>query len=216
MSVGLVGRFIEWVIHNGGLYLLLFIVFAETGLFVGFFLPGDSLLFAAGIYSNDLAAELYNVHYIIIVALVAVASILGSMVGYWFGLRSGPILFERKESFLFKRKYLLRAKSFYEQYGKATVFVSKFLPIIRTFAPITAGIVKMASKEFLQYNIVGSITWVSAMMLGGHYLQTIVLKRYGLNLKDHIELIAVTMVLVTTAPVLFKLFTGAKETSKSG
>src|SRR4051812_29996014 len=109
---GFIQRFIEWIIQNGGLYFLLFVIFAETGLFVGFFLPGDSLLFAAGIYMKDLTAEFFGLHWIFIIILVILASVLGGLVGYWFGYKAGPLMFERKETWLFKRKHLLRAKDF--------------------------------------------------------------------------------------------------------
>lgn len=208
---GLVQQFIEWIINNGGLYLLLFVVFAETGLFVGFFLPGDSLLFAAGIYISDLAAEFFGLHYSVIILLVIIASILGNLVGYWFGRKTGPLLYERKESFLFRKKHLVRATDFYHDYGKATIFLAKFLPIIRTFAPIVAGIVKMDRKTFVFYNILGSICWVASMMLGGHFLQSWVASEFGFSLKDHIEAITIGIILVTTLPVLYKLFFGKKK-----
>ncbi len=211
MNKGLIQQFIEWIIHNGGLYMLLFVIFAETGLFVGFFLPGDSLLFAAGIYINDLAREFFNIHYVVIIILVIIASILGNMVGFWFGNKTGPLLYQRKDSFLFKKKHLLRAHDFYEQYGKGTIFLAKFLPIIRTFAPIVAGIVKMDKKTFHFYNIIGSIVWVSTMMLGGHFLQSIVWRKFGYSLKDHIEAITIVIILITTLPVLYKLFFGKKK-----
>jgi membrane-associated protein len=208
---GLVQRFIEWIINNGGLYLLLFVVFAETGLFVGFFLPGDSLLFAAGIYISDLAKEFFGFHYSVIIILVIIASVLGNLVGYWFGRKTGPLLYERKETFLFRKKHLVRATDFYHDYGKATIFLAKFLPIIRTFAPIVAGVVKMDWKTFVFYNILGSICWVSSMMLGGHFLQSWVLNQFGFSLKDHIEAITIAIILVTTLPVLYKLFFGKKK-----
>ena len=211
MEKGLIQQFIEWIIHNGGLYVLLLVIFAETGLFLGFFLPGDSLLFAAGIYTNELATEFFNVHYSVVILLVIIASILGNMVGYWFGNKTGPVLYERKDSFLFKKKHLLRAHEFYEQYGKATIFLAKFLPIVRTFAPIVAGIVKMDKKTFHVYNIIGSIIWVSSMMLGGHFLQSWVQVRFGFSLKDHIEGIALGIILATTLPVLYKIFFGSRK-----
>lgn len=211
MEKGFIQQFIEWIIHNGGLYFMLFIVFAETGLFVGFFLPGDSLLFAAGIYASDLAKQFYDVHFSLIIVLVIIASVLGNMVGYWFGLKTGPLLYERKETWLFRKKHLLRAKDFYDHYGKGTIFLAKFVPIIRTFAPIVAGIVNMDKKTFTFYNIVGSIVWVTTMMLGGHYLQTWVRDRYGFDLKQHIEAITIGIILITTLPVLYKLFFTKKE-----
>jgi len=205
---GIVQQFIEWIIYNGGLYVLLLVIFAETGLFIGFFFPGDSLLFAAGIYTTELAKSFFDVHYSVIIILVIIASILGNIAGFWFGNKTGPLLFERKENWLFKRKYLVRAHDFYEQYGKGTIFLAKFLPIVRTFAPIVAGVVKMDKKTFHLYNILGSICWVSSMMLGGHFLQTWVQQKYNYSLKDHIEVIAIVIIIITTLPVIYKLLFG--------
>jgi membrane-associated protein len=211
MHQGIFQQFIEWVIYHGGLYVLLFIIFAETGLFVGFFLPGDSLLFTAGIYIDELAANFYHINYILLIALVIAASFTGSMVGYWIGFKTGPSMFHWRDRFLFKKKYLLKAKDFYEKHGKSTVFLSKFLPIIRTFAPLVAGIVEMPSPVFILFNLAGSIAWVSVMMVGGHFLQSIIDKKYGFSLKDHIELITLAIILVTTLPVIFKMITKKKQ-----
>jgi membrane-associated protein len=142
---------------------------------------------------------------------VIIASVLGNLVGYCFGRKTGPLLYERKETFLFRKKHLIRATDFYHDYGKATIFLAKFLPIIRTFAPIVAGIVKMDWKTFVFYNIVGSVCWVSSMMLGGHFLQSWVLTQFGFSFKDHIEAITIINILVTTLPVLYKLFFGKKD-----
>lgn len=210
MDKGFVQQFIEWIINNGGLYVLLLVVFAETGLFIGFFFPGDSLLFAAGIYLQSLSDEFYGVHWSIIMIMVMIASILGNMAGYWFGKKTGPILYERKDSWIFKKKHLIRARDFYLKYGKGTIFVAKFLPIVRTFAPIVAGIVKMERSSFMFYNIFGSICWVSSMMMGGYFLQSWVEKKFGYSLKDHIEAIAIVIIVVTTLPVLWKLFFSKK------
>lgn len=219
-SGGFIQRFITWIIENGGLYILLLVIFAETGLFVGFFLPGDSLLFAAGIFMGRLVNELagfpadthhpFGFYHVIIILMVIVASVLGNMVGYWFGYKTGPLLFERKDTWIFKKKHLVKARDFYHQYGKATIFLAKFLPIIRTFAPIVGGIVKMPKPQFIFYNIVGSVAWVSSMMLGGYFLQTWVEKKFGLSLKDHIEAITIIIILVTTLPVIYKLFFAKK------
>jgi membrane-associated protein len=211
MDKGFVQQFIEWIIHNGGFYFLLFVVFAETGLFVGFFLPGDSLLFAAGVYMDELAGQFFNTHYAVIILMVIIASVLGNLVGYWFGSKTGPLLYERKETWLFRKKHLLRATDFYNEYGKGTIFLAKFLPIIRTFAPIVAGVVKMNKATFIFYNILGSIAWVSSMMLGGYYLEGWVAKRFNFSLKDHIEAIAILIILITTLPVLYKLFFAKKK-----
>jgi len=211
LEAGFIQRFIEWIIQNGGIYVLLLVVFAETGLFVGFFLPGDALLFAAGMFVEDLAQEFFGVHYMVVVMLVIMASILGNLVGYWFGYKTGPLLFERKESFLFRRKHLLKAKEFYDRYGKATIFLAKFLPIVRTFAPIIAGVVKMEKSTFILYNVLGSLAWVLSMMLGGHFLQSWLLRQYGFSLKDHIEPITFGIILITTLPVLYKIFFSKKN-----
>jgi len=202
----MLNNLIDWIIDNGGLFILLFVVFAETGLFIGFFLPGDSLLFAAGIKMRELSASFYNVHYLVIILMVVVASVLGNLVGYWFGYKTGPLIYERKESWLFRKKHLLRAQEFYNKNGKATIFLAKFLPIIRTFAPIVGGIVRMYKPTFILYNILGSLAWVSTMMLGGHYLQNWVMTRFGFDLAQHIEVIAIGIILITTLPVLYKMF----------
>lgn len=207
---GFIHNFIDWVIQNGGLYFLLFIVFAETGLFVGFFLPGDSLLFAAGIYLTDLADEFFGLPYLVVV-LVIIASIAGNLVGYWFGRKAGPLLYERKETWLFRKKHLLKATDFYHHYGKGTIFLAKFLPILRTFAPIVAGIVKMDRKTFVLYNVLGSIAWVCSMMLGGHFMQTWVEKRFDFSMKDHIEAITLVIIVITTLPVLYKIFISKRK-----
>ena len=217
---GFLQRFIDWIINYGGLYILLLVIFAETGLFVGFFFPGDSLLFAAGIYADDLAKKFmgipkeeaisFGLPHIIIIVMIIVASILGNVVGYWFGRKAGPLLYERRETWLFKRKHLVRATDFYHKYGKATIFLAKFLPIIRTFAPIVAGIVKMERPAFMFYNIIGSICWVASMMMGGYFLEAWVQRQFDFSLKDHIEAITIGIILVTTLPVLYKLFFAKK------
>lgn len=201
----------EFYIQHGGLWLFLFIVFAETGLFAGFFLPGDSLLFVAGIYSNELAAELFLLNndflnLLVVCLFVIGAGILGNSVGYWFGAASGPYLFNRPDTFFFKKKHLFTAREFYEKHGGGAIVFARFLPIIRTFAPIVAGIVRMEKSTFSLYNIIGCIAWVLSMMFAGHYLYKFFLSQYGFDLKDRLELIVLGIVLVTTAPVLIRLF----------
>jgi membrane-associated protein len=221
LSGGFIDRFINWIIDYGGFYILLLVVFAETGLFIGFFFPGDSLLFAAGVYMNKLANELFNVNipehapvpahqWLIIILMVMTASVLGNIAGYWFGKKTGPLLFERRDTWIFKKKHLIRAKEFYERYGKATIFLAKFLPIIRTFAPIVAGVVRMNPAHFIFYNIAGSVAWVASMMLGGYFLNSWVLRKFGFSLQEYIEPITIAIILVTTLPVLYKLFFAKK------
>lgn len=203
--------FIDWILQNGAIYILLLIIFAETGLFVGFFLPGDSLLFAAGIVLGELASAFFIDNIPAVIISVIIASVIGNIVGYWFGKKTGPLLYERKETWLFRRKHLMRAREFYDQYGKATIFLAKFLPIVRTFAPIVAGVVKMPWPLFFFYNVIGSIAWVCSMMLGGYFLQGWVQKQFGFSLLDYIEVITLGIILVTTLPVIWKLFFAKKH-----
>jgi len=203
--------FIDWILQNGAIYILLLIIFAETGLFVGFFLPGDSLLFAAGIVLGELASAFFIDNIPAVIISVIIASVIGNIVGYWFGKKTGPLLYERKETWLFRRKHLMRAAEFYDQYGKATIFLAKFLPIVRTFAPIVAGVVKMPWPLFFFYNVIGSIAWVCSMMLGGYFLQGWVQKEFGFSLLDYIEVITLGIILVTTLPVIWKLFFAKKH-----
>lgn len=193
-----------------GLYFVLFIVFAETGLFAGFFLPGDSLLFLSGIYSRDLMQNLIHIpndflNVFLLALLVAIMGILGNMTGYWFGSKSGYYLFKKEDTFWFKKKYLLQSKDFFEKYGGKAIIFARFLPIFRTFAPIVAGIVSMDKKKFMFYNILSSFLWAYILIFAGHYLYGIFLE-YGVDLKQHIEYIIIIIVVITTFPVLVKLF----------
>ena len=206
----------EFYIEHGGLWLLLFIVFAETGLFAGFFLPGDSLLFVAGIYSNELSAEVFNtgsdfLNLLVIATLVIISGVVGNTVGYWFGAKSGPYLFKREDTFFFKKKHLFAAKEFYDKHGGGAIIFARFLPFIRTFAPIVAGIVQMDRKKFMFYNIVGCVSWVMSMLIAGHYLYKFFLSRYNFDIKEHLEVIVIIIVLVTTAPVIMKVMSSGKK-----
>jgi len=219
----------EFYIINGGLWLLLFIVFAETGLFVGFFLPGDSLLFVAGIYAHEIKPgepglahqflKLFGlgeirselVDLLLLTVLISFVGILGNSLGYWFGKRIGPAMYSWRDRLLFKKKYLYQAKEFYDKHGGVAIIAARFLPIIRTFAPIIAGIVQMDKKKFTYYNIIGSFAWVTSMLFAGHFLQKWILDWFGFDLKSRLELIVLGIVLITTAPVLIKLFSRTKE-----
>lgn len=202
----------QFYIDHGGMWMIIFIVFAETGLFAGFFLPGDALLFVTGIYSDKLITAAlfpsYNewVDLGILFGFISTAGILGNFVGYWFGRKSGPYLYERKDTFLFKKKYLLQAHDFYEKNGGGAIVIARFVPFIRTFAPIVAGIVKMDRRKFVFYNILGCMLWVSSMLLSGHFLQRFVLNKWDYDLKEHLEVIVLIIIAVTTIPILWKLF----------
>lgn len=206
----------------GGLWLLIFIIFAETGLFAGFFLPGDSLLFVAGIYSKNLGHEFLKLvgmgavqnewlNLIVIIVLVTIAGILGNSTGYWFGKKIGPAMFQWKDNLLFKKKYLYQAQDFYDKHGGGAIVIARFIPIIRTFAPIISGIVQMPKAKFTFYNVIGCIAWVSSMILGGHFLQQWIMNQFGFNLKNHLEVIVIGIILVSTLPVLIKLISGKKK-----
>lgn len=204
----------------GGIWFVIFVIFAETGLFAGFFLPGDSLLFVSGIYSFDLVNSGLGfnggpfLNLVVLGVIISIAGIIGNFVGYWFGRKSGPFLFERKDTFFFRKKYLFQAKDFYEKHGGGAIVMARFLPIVRTFAPIVAGIVGMEKKKFTYYNIIGCVAWVFVMLFAGHYLQELFLKQFDFDLREHLEVIVVGIVLVTTAPVILKLIFGKSSAPK--
>lgn len=199
-----------------GLYVVLFIVFAETGLFAGFFLPGDSLLFLAGIYSRELVENLGYIesdfgNVALLSTLVAIAGIIGNTVGYWFGAKSGWYLYKKEDSFLWKKKYLEQSRVFFEKYGGKAIIIARFMPILRTFAPIIAGIVKMDKKRFMFYNVLSSFLWAFGLIMAGHYLYGLFLKEFDIDLKKHIEVIIIIIVLITTVPLVLKFLKGNKE-----
>ncbi len=193
-----------------GLWVVLFIVFAETGLFVGFFLPGDSLLFLAGVYSTELVSQLMHIegeflNVLVLSSLVALAGILGNTVGYWFGAKSGTYLYNREDSFWFKKKYLFQSRDFFDKHGGRAIIFARFFPIFRTFAPIVAGIAGMNKKRFMFFNIISSIIWAFSLIFAGHYLNDFFGRTFGIELKDNIGLIVIILVTITTIPVIIKL-----------
>jgi len=222
----------QWYIANGGLWLVLFVVFAETGLFAGFFLPGDSLLFVTGIYAHEitqadktvvpgLAHQFLNViglggiqnphlDLVVLIALISIAGILGNTVGYWFGRKSGTALYNRKDTFFFKQKFLHQAKDFYDKNGGFAVIVARFVPFIRTFAPIVAGIVEMDKKKYFFYNVVGCLAWVITMVCAGYFLN----KAFPI-LQTKLELIVIVIVLVSTLPIIYKMIQAKREKKKN-
>lgn len=197
----------NWISAHGGLYIVMFIIFAETGLFVGFFLPGDSLLFITGMiiansmspFANAAANLLYWI------ALISAAGVVGNMIGYWYGNKFGHMLMKRPDSLLFKKKHIQQAHDFYDRKGGMAIFLARFLPIVRTFAPIVGGMVDMNYKKFISYNIMGCLAWVISMIMAGYLL--------GENewVKKNLEIIVIGLIVVTTGPVLFKMFVGRKK-----
>lgn len=198
-----------------GIYVVLFIVFAETGLFVGFFLPGDSLLFLAGIYSESLMATIFTIegdfiNVALLSTMVAIAGIIGNTFGYWFGSKSGSYLYAKKDTFWFKKKYLLQSHDFFEKHGGRAIIFARFFPIIRTFAPIIAGVVGMEKKKFMLFNVISSILWSFTLIFAGHYLYELFLTKFDIDLKSHIELIILGIVLITTVPLVINAIKGKK------
>lgn len=185
----------ESIIHFGGLALLLFVVFAETGLLVGFFLPGDSLIFISGMICVS-KPELLGVNIVVLIILLSVAAIIGNMAGYWFGLKVGPPLFKRKNSLIFKRSYLIVTQRFYNKNGGKTLIIGRFLPIIRTFAPILAGVIKIDFKKFMMYNIAGAVAWIGLLASIGYYLGTY------LWVQKNIGYIVIGLIIITMIPVI--------------
>ncbi|QXV65901.1 VTT domain-containing protein [Mucilaginibacter sp. 21P] len=182
------------ILSNGGFALLLLVVYAETGLFFGFFLPGDYLLFLAGILT---AAGIIHVPIYILVPSLILAAVLGNFTGYWFGYRTGPMLFKRKDSWFFKKRYVTVAEEFYAKYGGTSLILGRFFPIVRTFAPIFAGIVKVDLKKFSLYNFVGGIAWVTTLTLAGYFLG----RRFP-QLKDYLQYVVLGLIIITTIPLI--------------
>jgi membrane-associated protein len=186
----------EWILTHGGLWLLLLIVFAETGLFVGFFLPGDSLLFVTGMVLSR-THDISGLSLIPIMLLVSACGIAGNYAGYWFGKKSGPLLFNKKDTFFFKQRYLHAAKKFYDKHGGMAIVFARFLPFIRTFAPIVAGIVLMDYRKFSFFNLIGCVAWVFSMILSGYFLG-----RAFPALAKHLDLIVIGIILLSVIPVI--------------
>ncbi|MVZ62865.1 DedA family protein [Sphingobacterium humi] len=187
----------EYLLSHGGFYIVCLIVFAETGLFFGFFLPGDYLLFLAGLFC---AADKIDVDIVTLYFGILAAGILGNFAGYWFGYRTGPMLFKRKDSFLFKRKYVIMAEEFFQKYGGTALIIGRFVPIIRTFAPIFAGVVQLNFRKFVFYNIFGAFLWVSLLTLTGYYL--------GIkfpSIINYVEYIIVALIVIAFLPIAIAL-----------
>lgn len=205
----------DWINLHGGLYLIAFIIFAETGLLIGFFLPGDSLLFITGMVigtakEHPTPFESHPVNLVFWILALSICAILGNMVGYWFGKKSGPLIFERKETWLFKRKHLESARDFYEKRGGGAIILARFLPIVRTFAPIIAGVVHMDYRKFMVFNIIGAFAWVGSLTTLGFLL--------GENewVREHLEWMIIGLVIVTTGPVLYKMLFPKKKITNIG
>lgn len=186
---------VRGLVQTGGYVALAIIVFVETGLMVGFFLPGDSLLVTAGLFAakGDLDIVFLNL-------LLMACAILGDATGYLIGKKLGPALFRKEDSFLFKKKHLLATQEFYERHGGKTIIIARFVPIVRTFAPVVAGMAGMTYRKFALYNIIGGIGWVFSMTMTGYVLLKLIP-----NAEKHIHIIIIVVILVSLLPGIIEV-----------
>ncbi|MBB5622423.1 membrane-associated protein [Pedobacter cryoconitis] len=186
----------EKLLKEGGFYVLIFVIFAETGLFFGFFLPGDYLLFLAGMF---VATGKLDVNiYVLIFGLIA-SAVSGNFTGYWFGKKTGPVLYDRKDTFFFKKRYLKAAEAYYHKQGAFALIMGRFVPIVRTFAPIIAGVVRLDFKKFALYNICGAFLWITSLTLLGYFLG----RKFEKEINAYLLYIIVGFMVITTIPLLY-------------
>lgn len=190
------GRYaLDDLVRWGGYVVLVAIVFVETGLLIGFFLPGDSLLITAGLVA---ATGTLNIWWLNV--LLAVAAVVGDSVGYAIGWRAGPRLFTRPKSLLFNPRHVERTRAFYARHGAKTIVIARFVPIVRTFAPVVAGVGQMEYRRFLLYNVAGGVGWVTSMTWAGYLLgQTVP------NIGEHIHVLVIVVILLSLVPIVVEL-----------
>lgn len=186
---------VESIIRGGGILVVALIIFAESGLLIGFFLPGDTLLFSAGLLA---AQGLFPLQWLILITIAA--AIIGDNVGYSIGRRTGHRIFKKEDSLLFHKDHLIRAEKFYEKHGGKTITAARFIPMVRTFAPVVAGVGKMPRKKFMFYNILGSVVWVAGITSLGYLLGSRIPR-----LADYIELVLVGVVAISIGASLFHI-----------
>jgi membrane-associated protein len=185
----------EKLLKEGGFYVVLFVIFAETGLFFGFFLPGDYLLFLAGMF---VATGRLDVNIFVLILGLCIAAILGNFTGYWFGRKTGPVLYKRKDSLFFKKRYLLAAERYYRKQGAFALIMGRFVPIVRTFAPIFAGVVKLEVRKFALYNVAGAILWIASLTLLGYFLG----RSFAEQIEQYLVYIIIGFIVITSIPLL--------------
>jgi membrane-associated protein len=183
---------VETLVRVGGLTIIIAIVFVETGLLVGFFLPGDSLLVTAGLFAATGHLDLWSIF-----VFVSLAAIVGDALGYYIGASTGPRIFTREDSLLFNRKHLMNAKEFYDRYGGITIVLARFLPFLRTFAPVVAGVGQMQYRRFACYNIAGGIGWVVSMTSVGYFLGRVIP-----DIHRHIDVVIAIVIFVSLLPAI--------------
>ena len=201
----LIDMLLSWL----GVYVyfgLFFIIFAETGLAVGFFLPGDSLLVVSGLFA---AAGKLNVSLVLLAFFLG--SVIGDSTGYWTGRVMGKTLFNREKSLIFKPSRVEKAKKFFEKHGAKTIIMARFVPIVRTFAPIVIGTAQMPYAKFLTYSILGSLLWISSMVLAGYFLGGLIENALGIKLEAHIEKVVIVVVLLSLIPIGYEYLKARRE-----
>lgn len=189
------------LIQAGGYVGLFLIVFAESGLFFGFFLPGDSLLFTAGFLASQ---GLLNIW--LLAPLLFVAAVLGDAVGYWFGRKVGPRIFSKKDSVVFNPEHVKKAHDFFEKHGKKAIILARFLPIIRTFTPIVAGVAKMEYSVFLAFNLLGGLFWTVGLLLLGYFLGSLVP-----NADRYLLPIVLVIIVVSLLPGIYEIYKARRK-----
>jgi len=195
---------INWLLDSLGVYAylgLFFIVFAETGLAVGFFLPGDSLLVVSGLFARTYPDKL-NV--ILVMLSFFLGSVIGDSTGYWTGRKLGSKLFNRENSRIFKPSRVQKAHTFFEKYGPKTVLLARFVPIVRTFAPLVVGATGMPYRKFLPYSIGGGLLWITSMVLAGYFFGSMIETALGIKLADHIEKVVIVVVGISLLPPIIE------------
>jgi membrane-associated protein len=197
---------VQGIVRIGGLALITAVVFAETGLMVGFFLPGDSLLVTAGLFCTNVDGQEPLLNIVWLNLLVIAAAIAGDTLGYWIGAKVGPKIFTREKSLFFSKKHLLRTKEFYERHGGKTIIIARFVPIIRTFAPVVAGVGKMRYRQFITFNVFGGIAWSLSMTLLGFTLG----KAYPPIVKQ-IDKVIIVIIAVSLMPMVISYLLNRKK-----
>jgi membrane-associated protein len=195
---------LEEIIAWGGYIGLFAIIFSETGLLIGFFLPGDSLLFTAGLFAAKGQLDI-----VLLILLLMIAAIAGNSTGYLIGRKAGQALYNRPQSRWFRRDQLLKTREFYEKYGAITIVMAQFMPFARTFAPVVAGIGDMQYRRFATFNIIGAIAWVNSMTLLGYFLGTLVP-----GIRNYIEYVIAAIIFVSVLPVAYKYLQHRRENRK--
>jgi len=199
---------LQTLIAWGGIPVMTAIVFAETGLLIGFFLPGDSLLFIAGFLASPAGGNALPIVWLNVI--LSIAAIVGDTVGYWIGAKAGPPIFNRPQSRFFRRDHLLAAHAFYEKHGGKTIILARFMPIIRTFAPVVAGAASMGYRRFVAFNVFGGIGWVICMTLIGYYLGRITW------IQENLEKAVIIVILLSISPMVIHQILHRRKKSRAG